>query len=105
MNPGSNVNTPRSRVRCEISRHSGPMVPASAFSEAVLPEERFFNSYFVPMLLPAYHIDEARKRGTVDGMNQARVSHARESGEARPARRAPQSAAREVQQSRRRDKS
>src|ERR1700733_8417074 len=77
MNPGSNVKTPRSRVRCEISRHSGPMVPASAFSEAVLPEERFFNSYFVPMLLPVCHIDEARKPCTVDGMNQAHASHAR----------------------------
>src|SRR6202041_25712 len=43
----------------------------------VLPEERFFNSYFVPMLLPAYHIDEARKPCTVDGMNQAHASHAR----------------------------
>src|SRR5579862_6119163 len=78
MKPGSKVKMPRSRVRCEISRHSGPMVPASASSDAVLPEEKFFNSYFVPMLLPAYHIDEARKPCTADGMNQAHASHARE---------------------------
>src|ERR1700677_3755682 len=82
MNPGSNVNTPRSRVRCEMSRHSGPMVPASAFSSAVLPEERFFSSYFVPMRLPAYHIDEARKPCTADGMNQAHASQRAPNGRA-----------------------
>src|SRR5580693_4261824 len=80
MNPGSNVNTPRSRVRCEMSRHSGPMVPASAFSSAVLPEERFFSSYFVPMRLPAYHIDEARKPCTADRMNQAHASQRARNG-------------------------
>src|ERR1700727_2849278 len=102
MNPGSNVKTPRSRVRCEMSRHSGPMVPASAFSGAVLPEERFFNSYFVPMLLPACHIDEARKPCTVDGMNQAHASHAR--AKRRRARSAPAAragaASRELRRSR-----
>src|SRR5579871_1013809 len=45
MNPGSKVNTPRSLVRWAMFKTSGPMVPGTASSNAVLPVVRSFSSY------------------------------------------------------------
>src|ERR1700684_3390597 len=47
MNPGSEVKTPGSLVRFEISSTSGPIVPEMAFSWLVFPVDRFLSSYFV----------------------------------------------------------
>src|SRR5580704_8894326 len=47
MKPGSNVNTPCSLVRFEMSSTSGPIVPEMAFSRLVFPVVRFLSSYFV----------------------------------------------------------
>src|SRR5258708_1275148 len=52
MKPGSNVNTPCSLVRLEMSSTSGPMVPGLAFSRVVFPVARFLSSYFVLMRFP-----------------------------------------------------
>src|SRR5260370_42703745 len=49
MKPGSNVKTPCSLIKWEMSSASGPMVPAMAFSGLVFPVARFLSSYFVLM--------------------------------------------------------
>src|SRR6202161_424485 len=49
MKPGSNVNTPCSLVRLEMSSASGPMVSETAFRRVVFPVARFFSSNFVLM--------------------------------------------------------
>src|SRR3984957_16003789 len=49
MKPGSNVNTPCSLVKLEMSSASGPMVPETAFRRVAFPVARFLSSYFVLM--------------------------------------------------------